>query len=615
MIRSLGVLAVLAGCGPHVEPPHLLYSQDAQSLSNPFPDPRALARASFWKPFIPTKVWHSMASLLDGYAPVLAQVEGTGNFAPTLLPASERLDRTSLPGLFVRLQEGPGGWQVLEAQVPAESSRDSLIAEGKPVPDDFPEFVLARPTVALPEGAHGMLVVKKGLRTEAGVALGQGFDLGTEMTDRCKTAAAALGVADSEVLLALPVTGAPVSARFNTIVAALETLPAAQMAVAAHGMLHRDDGDYYDGKWTPADADWSQLAHWTEKWSWERPASDIGAIVYGSLPSYDLRQDGVWKEEWVQAPASAPAVPLRFVVVVPKGAKPNGGWPFVVAGHGINSRNTTMAGSSDSICLEFGQMLAQAGIGCAGIDAPSHGSRGSPFDFFEIENLAKARENFRQMVVDQMQLIRAMPGLDVDGDGAGDFQHEAGYLGNSLGSIMGANVAAVDPRITTAVLNVPGGGLSNIITGTEIRDRIGLLIVAKTGITFQSPEYFAMFPFFRAIAQVITDPGDPINVGRMLGSNKSVLAQEGLGDLTIPNPTTEQLATSMGLTPVTEARSGTAQKLLFRADPKLYLPPAKADGYNGHGIIWEAEAGPLRAQAMRFIVSGGRDFRPDGVTQ
>ncbi len=614
-MRRLSFILAVAACGPGVEPPHLSYSADAQSLSNPFPDQRAVARPQFWKPFIPAKAAASkaMRELLDGYGPVLAQVEGVGNFGPTLLPVTERLDRATLGHVFARLIENDGAWEVLEADVPAESSRDGLIAEGKDVPDDFPEFVLARPTRALPEGKRGMLVVKRGLKTEGGVELGRGFELDAQMLERCAAAAKALGVAETEVLLALPVSGAPVSQRFEKIVQALDALPPAVISVAPHGMLQRDDGRYFDGRWAPADADWSMLLPWTEKWSWAKPADAIEAVIYGTYPSHDLRESGVWREEWVQNPAAAPAVPLRVTVVVPKGLKPAGGWPFVIGGHGINNRNSTMTTHADSFCVELGQLFAKAGIACAGIDAPSHGHRGSAFDFFEIENLAKARENFRQMAVDQMQLIRALPSFDVDGDGAGDFSTEAAYFGNSLGSIMGANVSAADPRIKTSVLNVPGGGLSNILTGTEIRDRIGLLIVAKTGITFQSPEYFALFPFFRAIAQVIIDPGDPVNVGRMLGADKALLAQEGIGDITIPNFTTEELSAAMALEAIDAPKRGEAMKLLFRADPKVYLSATKAQGYNGHGLMWEREAATLRAQAVRFLVTKGREFHPEGL--
>src|SRR6478752_4142812 len=97
MRRYVLVLLALSACGPGVEPPHLLYSSDAQSLSNPFPDSRAVARPQFWKPFIPAKAaTRPMRDMLDGYGTVLAQLEGIGNYGPTLLPASERLDRESM---------------------------------------------------------------------------------------------------------------------------------------------------------------------------------------------------------------------------------------------------------------------------------------------------------------------------------------------------------------------------------------------------------------------------------------------------------------------------------------------------------------------------------------
>jgi hypothetical protein len=586
-MRIAPVLLLLCACGPSVEPPHLLYSADAQSLSNPFPDLRVSSRPGFWKPFVPSKaVNKDLRDLLDGYATALSQTEGIGNFNATLLPVSERLDVTSIAGHFVRLN----GTAVLEADVPAESSRDALTREGAAVPDDFPEYIFVRPTRALPENQSGMLVVKKGLRTEKGEELGRGFDFDNDMQARCKTAALALGIDESEVLLALPLKAAPVTARFNTIRAALDTLPPATMTVGTHGMLQRDDGQYFDGTWTAQDPDWSQLSPWLEKMSWATPAAHVGSVVYGTFPSHDLRENGVWKEAWVQDPASAPTVDLRYVITLPAGPTPPGGWPYVIGAHGINARNTTMTGSGDSFCLELAEMFAQGGIACVGIDAPSHGSRGNPFDFFEIEDLRKARENFRQMVVDQMQLIRALP--------KDQFSANAAYFGNSLGGIMGASTTSMDPRIRTSVLNVPGGGLSNILTGPQMRDRIGLLLAAKTNVTFGCPEYLGLFDFIRSLAQVVIDPGDPVNVGLALPEQTALLAQEGIGDQTIPNFTTEELADSMRLGP-------SGAHVLVRFDPKAYLSAQKANGYNAHGLMWEPEAGSERAQAVKFLVSGG----------
>jgi hypothetical protein len=625
MRRALAALVlVLAACQPAVEPPHLQYEKDALSIDNPFPDLRLMQSGAFtvrdnwYVPFLPARATtRQMKQLLGGYARALVTVEGVGNFGPTLLPVSTRVDRTSLAGTMARLVKTPGGWEVLEAEVAVGSSRDILLEEGQEVPADYPEFVIARPSVILPDGAEGMLVVKVGLQTEGGERFGRGFgvEADPEARARAKTAAAVLGLAEGEVLLALPLRAAPVKARFEKLAAWAEGLAAPpQVTIGAHGLEAVENSQRPDGVWAAGDPDFSTLNPWLEKRSWATPADAVGKVVLGSVLARDLREDGVWNEAWVNDPDSAPAVPLRFVLSVPKGPRPAGGWPVAVVGHGMNSRNTPLLNNPDAVCLELAQVLAKAGIACAGIDAPSHGSRGNPFEFFGLENLARSRENFRQMVVDQMQLVRALPTIDVDGDGQGDFQREVGYWGNSLGSIMGASLVSVDPRVRAAVLNVPGGGLSNILTGDEIRDRIGLILVAETNLTFQSPEYYASFPFFRAVAQLVIDPGDPVNVGQLLpGSGRAVLAQEGLGDVTIPNFTTEDLAGAMRLTPVTTPQSGAGLQVLFRADPTAYLSASKARDYNGHGLMWEAETDTLRAQATRFLVTRGAEFHPEGL--
>jgi hypothetical protein len=624
MRRALLVLAlVLTACQPAVEPPHLQYEKDALSTDNPFPDLRLMQSGTFavrdnwYLPFLPAKATtRQMKNLLGNYAKAMVTVEGVGNFGPTLLPVSARVDRTSLAGTMSRLVKTADGWAVLEAEVAVESSRDLLIDEGLDVPVDFPEFLVARPSVILPDGAEGMLVVKTRLQTEDGALLGRGFGVeeDAEAKARASTAAAALGLAEREVLLALPLRAAPVKARFEKLAAWAEGLASPPaVTIGAHGFIADQNSQLPDGVWNAGDADFGTLMTWLEKWSWARPADAVSRVVLGTLHGKDLRQDGVWNEAWVDDPDAAPVVPLRFVLSVPKGTKPAGGWPVAVVGHGMNSRNTPLLNHPDAVCLELAQVLARAGFACAAIDAPSHGSRGSSFDFFALDNLARARDNFRQMVVDQMQLIRALPAIDVDGDGQGDFQRDVGYWGNSLGSIMGASLVAVDPRVKASVLNVPGGGLSNILTGDEIRDRIGLLLVAETNLTFQSPEYFASFPFFRAVAQLVIDPGDPVNVGQMLPLGRAVLAQEGLRDETIPNFTTEDLAGSMRLEPVTTARTGAGLQLLFRADPKDYLSETKARTYNGHGLMWEVAAEELRNQATRFLITGGTEFHPEGL--
>lgn len=622
MRHVLCSLLLLTACAPPAEPPHALYAADALASDNPFPDLRLVERGAvregwYARLLPPRALTRQMKAVLAGYAASMATVEGVGNFGPTLLPLSARVDPASVPGTVARLVRTGGGWEVLEAAVAVEVSRAALAREQLEVPDDFPELLVTRPAVVLPELAEGMLVLKRGLVAESGEPFGRGFDAeeDPEQASLRRAAAQALGIEEREVLLALRLRAAPVKARLERLAAWAEAMEPPRATVEAHRVLELGGGRYPDGVWTPADADWPLLSDWLERHDWSRPADRVGRVVYGTLPLKDLRAAGVWSEDFVQNPDAAPTVGVRFAVVVPSGAKPPGGWPVVVGAHGINNRNTTLLGDPNSFCLELGQLFARAGVACAGIDATSHGSRGNPFLFFDVENLAVLRDNFRQMVVDQMQLVRALPALDVDGDGAGDFRREVGYLGNSLGGIMGTGLLAADPRVRAAVLNVAGGGLANVLEGEEIRDRIGLLLVAKTGLVFHSPEYFASFPLYRAASQLVLEPADPINLAQLVSPDKAVLLQEGVGDFAIPNFTSENLAAALKAEASAQEQRGAALKLLFRADPAAYLPPARLPGYNSHNLLWESGADALRAQAVRFLASGGTEFSPDGAMQ
>src|SRR5439155_393726 len=142
---------------------------------------------------------------------------------------------------------------------------------------------------------------------------------------------------------------------------------------------------------------------------------DVAEVVEGTYATRDLRENGIWRDDWVANPSLAPVVDVGFLLVVPAGPKPAGGWPVAFGAHGIGGRNTISLNDSthNSFCSEVGELFARNGIACLGIDAPNHGSRGNLYDFFAVDDLARARDNFRQMVFDQMQLARAAAALDV----------------------------------------------------------------------------------------------------------------------------------------------------------------------------------------------------------
>lgn len=618
-IRSSLVLVLLC-CGPapqKVEPPHLLWENDAQSLDNPFPDVRLLdgrgaaLRPDYYRPFMMQKALTAkMVEVFKGYAASAAtQVHGFGNFGLTLLRTSVPVDPASLSGTAVRLKKTGTGFVVLEARPVVEHVTKVLEDTGVDAPASFPEFFWVRPSVPLKEGETGLLVIKKGLKGKDGAEFGRGFAF-DGAADKAELAQVAqvLEVPESDILLTLPLKATPTVSVLKPLADWVET-PAGLGAVTIppKGTVPEGNVQRPVGIWKRTDADWSVVQQWVERNGWSRPATNLEAVVFGEIAARDLRENGVWRSDWQADPSKAPVVPLRFVLTVPTGTKPSGGWPVVHAQHGVGGRNVPQTGNADAYCLNEAQFLATKGIGCLGIDAPNHGVRGNFINFFSIESLETIRDEFREMTFDLLQVARAAPTIDVDGDGQGDVNPDLGYLGNSLGGIMGSAYVPVAPRVKYSVLNVPGGGLLNVLVSIDLRDRIGLLFVAKTNIAFGTPEYFVSFPIFRALAQPFFDSGDPVNLGHVLPLDRAVLIQEGLGDLVIPNFTTEDLAAAYGVTQPAATVTGTAPiRAIYRVDPKKFLSASQANGYNGHGVYYDIK--PVRDQMLKFLETRGREL-------
>ena len=608
--------ALLVGCpspddGP--EPPHLLYSQDVQSLENPFPDLRLVgddgfrARPDWYKAYLPkSAIKTATINLLKTWSTQASYARGFGNLGVTLLNPSEPLDPASVSGTAARLRKTSDGYEILEADVAVEHAQDALVGTDKAPDANYPGYIVVRPSLILPEDQEGLLVIKKGMKTAAGAEVGRGRDFEKEAgsKERIAAAAKALGIPEEEILLTLPLRAEQVTAPLKSLAEFTKTMAAPTFAIPAKGSV--DNGPV--GVWTSADGDWSVMDDFLEKHSYARPATAVAKVIVGTFKARDLRENGIWKAEYLSNPASAPLVDLYFTVTLPAGPKPAGGYAAVIGAHGLNGNNSITYNGNAPFCLEVGELLAKANIACIGIDAATHGRRGSSFDFFALDDLTKARDNFRQTTFDMMQLSRLAQTLDLDADGQPDLSADLGYFGNSLGGIMGANFLSFDPRVKFGVLNVPGGGLSNILTSPVIRDQIGLLLVAKTNLVYQSSDYYGAIPVFRVMGQVLLEQADPINLAQAMDA-RPVLIQMGVDDLTIPNLTSLDLAKTMKAPELMANQTNPAGiRGLSRMDPKILLGPVRAEGYNGHNIFWELPSAPPRNQAAKFLQSKGTEF-------
>ncbi len=190
----------------------------------------------------------------------------------------------------------------------------------------------------------------------------------------------------------------------------------------------------------------------------------------------------------------------------------------------------------------------------------------SGWNIFSLTSYFSSRDNFRQQVIDLAQLVRV-----VKGSGATNLVAQAsaaagapiafdttklGYVGQSLGGILGALYNAVSPDITNVVLNVPGGALPQIILNAPsfAQDKQALVqTLAKQGIAIGTPA----FDQFIGIAQWVLDPADPANMGWRLthpvdlgngviapSASRKAFIQFIQGDQTVPNISNFALVTA-----------------------------------------------------------------------
>ncbi len=328
---------------------------------------------------------------------------------------------------------------------------------------------------------------------------------------------------------------------------------------------------------------------------------------------------------------------LEHFLVFTKSAR-SGPRPLIVFGHGL--------GRDKDMCWELAQYLADLDVAILAIDAPDHGSRHDPpyapgetdqvsstLRFIGVDldtrsiDVAKARDNFRQLASDQLHLFRLASGLgtlDVLPEGNPDGVPDIDpirilYVGVSFGAVVGSTVLAFVPETRAAVLTVGGASL-----GTILRDSATLRLLVNN--IFPADASDADFVRFITIAQSIVDPGDPVNYAPFVSlrpfeglpgwRGADVLLQEAIDDSIIPNSATEMLARALGVVQVEPAI--TPVPGLVRAPPPLrasndapvrgLLQLDRADGQqtNHRTFFGTTEA---RKQYVSFIRSALADPR------
>jgi dienelactone hydrolase len=279
---------------------------------------------------------------------------------------------------------------------------------------------------------------------------------------------------------------------------------------------------------------------------------------------------------------------MPITIVLPKGNVPAAGFPVVVFGHGL--------GGSRHDMLSLAEPLAASGYAVVAIDMWGHGSRYNDIDvgnnlagkddftgdrglrdgfgddtgasthlaFFEgFLNIGAIRDTIRQSTLDVSrvaQLIQSNPNLAaLDGPYATTPRFDptrVAYLGQSFGTIIGANLSAIEPSISLYVLNAPGGGVVDHILVNSAA--IGDLALPFAELLYGASGTLDKFHPLVGMLQAIFDGADSLTFARRalrdrfvienaFVGNRHVVCIQVIDDEIMPNLATEALARAYGL--------------------------------------------------------------------
>jgi hypothetical protein len=319
----------------------------------------------------------------------------------------------------------------------------------------------------------------------------------------------------------------------------------------------------------------------------------VGRVAFGSFVSPQFLNDQQMippQPTGVDVPLPSTASTIPFVVWLPSQPAPSGGYPVVIYGHGLGDNRF---GGPTAVA----PTLNRAGIAVIAINAVGHGfgpksnltittstgsatipAGGRSLDLNHDGAIEATegclifapvpvalRDCLRQTAIDLMQLTRAISkGIDVDGDGTVDL--DAGHIyygGDSLGSLYGTIVSAVEPRIRASALTVGGGSVIDLTRwspsyhslaagilrslrptllnqGDDFNENYVLrylpVKVNQVAGAIEIQNHFELLEWLQAV-------GDPIPYAPHLLSStlpgvpiKPVLWQYARGDRTVPNP-------------------------------------------------------------------------------
>jgi hypothetical protein len=279
----------------------------------------------------------------------------------------------------------------------------------------------------------------------------------------------------------------------------------------------------------------------------------VGSFLIGYFQNFDFRnQDQRFDSPKDMKPHYKSRGTVEFNLTLPNPLRCTAPYPLLLLQHGL---------ASSKYNTEWLPMVNLASERCyatIGIDADKHGFRkqegaiSAAFDFIDITRPAYTRDNVRQSVLDMLMAARIAGMIPPSGLGCQSpcfSAYSKGFIGESLGGILGSIYTSLDRRNLVSAIFVGGGELSSTLRLGEYR--YVLLLKFFTGMM----DSLAVEDMLFALAQTVVDRADPVNYAMGLfrapfhpeDIPANVFLIEAVGDQALVNESTEALARAFGM--------------------------------------------------------------------
>jgi hypothetical protein len=355
----------------------------------------------------------------------------------------------------------------------------------------------------------------------------------------------------------------------------------------------------------------------------------------GELPFRTFGDGGGFVPDEAGVPQIVDTFDLRFSLSVPKSSRcpmPAEGYPIVLYAHGTTGSYTSYVSDGTAASLTSQCMAVM------GVDQIFHGTRpGTPDSdtakqilFFNFNNIEAARTNARQSGLDEVHRARLFTEADTrvpasvsaTGEEIRFDGNRLTFFGHSQGSLNGPLFLAGSDAPRGAVLSGASGVIQiTLLEKTKPEPSVAALVKTLLALNVEEQAEVTLMHPPIALAQMIVDPVDPVNYGRLITSEpgvgvaKSIYMTEGIGptgegDSYAPPRGCEALAMSIGLPlmePVIFAPKDAAWGGLERITLSAEGLSGNLAGGTASGILAQWDPGDRDGHFVVFNVDGATD--------